>query len=297
VVRLRRDRDPLSTVPGVVFVNPGAGPDDTDLADLRSRFAGHEVTTVDPADLGSHVRSALPTEPSFIGVAGGDGTIRTVAAQLSGGPTPLLVVPEGTRNHFAHDVGIDSLGDAAAAASSQRTVTIDLGEVNGEVFVNNSSLGLYPKIVVRREAHERRFRKGVATVVATLEQLRAAHPMTVDVDGEVHRAWMVFVGNGLYGEGLLDLADRERMDTGTLDVRVVRADRRLARLRIVGALLLGRLGRSPLVVRQQVSAMTISVDRGDVEVALDGEVVRMRSPLAYRSVPASLLVKLPPDDG
>jgi len=282
-------------VPGVVFVNPNAGPDDTDLADLRERFDGHRVTPVDPADLAAGVRDARESGPAFVGVAGGDGTIRVVAEELVGGPTPLLVVPEGTRNHFARDVGIESLDDATAAASGDRTMKVDTGEVNGRVFVNNSSLGLYPKIVIRRRVHERRLRKGVATIVATVEQMRDANPVTAEVDGASYQAWMIFVGNGLYGDGLLDLSDRERMNTGTLDVRVVRADHPFARLRILGALLLGRLARSPLVVRLQVPAVTISLDRPEVEVALDGEVVRMQPPLVYRSVAGGLQVKLPPD--
>src|SRR5579872_1118178 len=145
------DPSEVAPMPGVVFVNPSAGPNDTDLTDLQRRFAGHEVTPVEPDQLAGHVRTALEKSPAFVGVAGGDGTIRVVAEQLVGGTTPLLVLPEGTRNHFARDVGIETLDDATDAAGSGRTVRIDTGDVNGRVFINNSSLGLYPKMVVRRE--------------------------------------------------------------------------------------------------------------------------------------------------
>ena len=278
---------------GLVLVNPGSGPDDTALEDLRALFPGDEVQEVDPEDVGAQVRRALEAQRTFVGVAGGDGTVGAVAQHLVGETTPLVVVPAGTRNHFAGDLGIGSLDDAAAAAASGRTRAIDTGEVNGHVFVNNSSLGLYPKIVIRREVHERRLRKGPATVVAALQQLREADPVDVTIDGRTHRAWMVFVGNGVYGEGILDLSDRERLDGGLLDVRIVLADEPFARLRIVGALLLGRLARSRLLITMQTAAVTISVARAEVEVALDGEVERLTPPLAYRSVPGSLQVAVP----
>ena len=167
---------------------------------------------------------------------------------------------------------------------------IDTGCVNGRVFVNNSSIGLYPKIVIRREAHERRLPKGVAQLVAAWEQLRHGRRVTVDLDGRRLRAWLVFVGNGLYGEGLVDLADRDSLDDGLLDVRVVRADRRLARVRVVGAVLLGRLGTSPLIVRERCRACTIDLDRPAVDVALDGEVEVLQTPLRYECAPRSLPV-------
>jgi diacylglycerol kinase family enzyme len=148
--------------------------------------------------------------------------------------------------------------------------------------------------VIRREAHQRRLRKGVANVVAAYEQLRDGGRVDVEVDGVTHRAWMVFVGNGTYGEGLLDLADRQSLRDNVLDVRVVRGDRPLSRLRIVGAVLLGRLARSPLVLRWQTAATVCDLKgRRRVEVALDGEVEDLESPLRYQCLSGALRVLVP----
>ena len=277
---------------GVIFVNPGSGREETSIDELRRRFPGHRVTEVPPEELVAAVKEALSDGADFVGAAGGDGTIRCVAEQLAGTDVALLPIPAGTRNHFAKDVGVADLDDAEKAVAG-RTIAIDVGCVNDTVFVNNSSIGVYPKIVIRRELHQRRLRKGVANLVAAYEQLRDGGRVDVEVEGVTHRSWMVFVGNGTYGEGLLDLADRETLDEGVLDVRVVRGDQPLSRLRIVGALLLGRLAVSPLVLRRRTSAIVVNLNRERVEVAVDGEVEVLRPPLHYRSVRGQLHVLVP----
>jgi diacylglycerol kinase family enzyme len=279
-------------MPGAIFVNPRSGSDATSVEELRRRFPGHDVTEARPDELPAAVRMAVAAGAEFVGAAGGDGTIRTVAAELVATGVPLLPVPVGTRNHFARDVGVADL-DAAEKAANGRVRTIDVGQVNEKFFVNNSCIGIYPKIVIRREVHQRRLRKGVANVVAAYEQLRLGERVDVEVDGVTCRAWMVFVGNGTYGEGLLDLADRESVDDGLLDVRVVRADRPWSRLRIVGALLLGRLARSPLVLQWRTAATVVNLNRTRVEVALDGEVELLAPPLRFRCRANQLRVLVP----
>src|SRR4051794_2296023 len=156
---------------GVVFVNPQSGPDETGVSELRQRFPGHRVEECAPDDLPHRVKEAVADGVSFVAVAGGDGTVRAAAEQLTGSGVALLPGPAGTRNHFAQDVGVCSVDEAAGAAESGQVELVDVGRVNGRIFVNNSSIGLYPKIVIRREAHERRLRKGIANVVAVWEQL------------------------------------------------------------------------------------------------------------------------------
>jgi len=206
---------------------------------------------------------------------------------------PLLPVPEGTRNHFAHDVGIHGLEDAAAAAAAGNTKRVDTGLVNGELFINNSSIGLYPRMVRVREAHEHRLPKRFAQLVAAWHQIRRGVPLVAEVDGKRVHAWVVFVGNGSYGEGVFDLTTRESLDGGELDLCIVRADRPLARLRTVAAALTGRLTQSPLVERSHIRACTVTLDRPTADVALDGEIERLDAPLRYESSPASLVVLAP----
>ena len=287
-------------MPGVVLVNPHSGPEACDLDHLRRLFAGHRVEECEPDDLADAVAAAVADRADFVGVAGGDGTIRTAATVLAGTSVPLLPIPGGTRNHFARTMGIEDV-DGAARASAGVTTDVDLGEVNGEYFVNNSTLGLYPKLVARRERYEHKIGKQRANVIAAWQQWRSGSTIDIEVDGSPFTAWLVFVGNGTYGDGLLDLGARTSLSDHTLDLRIARADARLSRLRVIGAVLLGRLDRSPLVIRRQASALSLGCRASEVDVANDGEVIRLQSPLRYRSRAGALQVLVPteqaqPDD-
>jgi diacylglycerol kinase family enzyme len=284
----------VTSVAGIILVNPAAGPDDMSPDQLRERFPGHEVVECTGDEVAERTAEAAKRGVDFVAVAGGDGTIRCAAEQLTSTDVPLLPIPAGTRNHFAKDVGVPEIDDAVDATNGQ-VLRVDVGEVNEHRFVNNSSIGIYPRIVIRREAHEKRLPKGVANVVAVWEQVRRrGQRFGVDIDGRRLTAWMVFVGNGRYGEGLIDLADRESLDSNELDVRVALAEKPLARLRLLLALLFGRLARSELLERTTTSEVTIDIEgRGTVEVALDGEVERLETPLRYRSLKGELSVLVP----
>jgi undecaprenyl-diphosphatase len=241
------------------------------------------------------VRRAVEGGADFVGVAGGDGTLRTGAEPLIGRPVPLLPVPTGTRNHFARQLGIDDL-DAAKDAIGGRTMQVDIAEVNGRPFINNSALGVYPSLVARRERlQEKGLPKGVAQLIASLMVLAPGHRVTVRVDGVPCRAWMVFVGNGHYGENLFDLASRDTLNQHILDVRILRGDHRLSRLRVLAEALLGRISHSTLLDRKLCQRVEIDADLDQVDVAIDGEVETLSPPLRYRSRPSVLAVLIPGD--
>lgn len=279
---------------GVLLINRESGRDRTDLDEIRLLFPSCEVEECRPIQLEERARHAAERGAAFVGVGGGDGTIHGVAGVLSELDVPLLVVPTGTRNHFARQIGIPDLAAAAVAATRGRVERVDLGEVNGRRFVNNASLGTYPHLVIRRRVHALRLPKSLAKVAAAWDLMRRGRRFDVEVDDVHRRAWAVFVGNGRYGEGLLDLTERDSLTDQVLDVRIVRADRRLARLRVVLAVLFGLLPRSPLVERHE--AATVTIERADVEeaaVALDGEVIRLSVPLDVRCLPRALAVLVP----
>ena len=238
------------------------------------------------------VASAIAGRPNFVAVAGGDGTLRAAAQGLLGTGVPLLPIPGGTRNHFALAVGVCDLETAAKAADGPVRY-FDVGEVNGRCFLNNSSVGLYPALVVRRESYERRMSKLRAQLSAAWEQMRHGRRFRLRMRGEWHRAWLVFVGNGCYGDHLLDFTDRESVGEGVLDIRLVLADRPLARTRVVLALLWG-LNASPLIVRDTCPAAELGLAVETVEVALDGEVERIEAPLRYSVRRGALAVRVPP---
>ena len=277
---------------GTIIVNPHAG-GGVDLDALREAFAEHDVEECEPRELAERLQKLLASEhpPAFVGVAGGDGSIRSAAEMiLEHSPqTPLLPVPEGTRNHFARDLGLYEIDDAVAAANGGLTRTVDAASVNGTWFINNSSIGVYPRLVAHREARETDLPKGLAAIVAAWHQLRAGRRIAVSVDGEPVVAWAVFVGNNCYGDSLRELTGRERIDEGVLDVRIAHADRNFSRMRIFGAVLFGRVEQSPLIERR--TCTTVALDTGRVaHVALDGEVVTMGSPLHYEVRPGALTV-------
>ena len=149
----------------VVLVNPGSGTG-TEIGELEAMFPGCRVEPCPPDELAACVRSLAVAGAAFVGVAGGDGTLRTAAEVLADSDSALLAVPAGTRNHFAKDFGITSLEDAGEAAKAGAARPIDVGRVNDRVFLNNSSLGAYPRMVQRREEHETRWPKGIANLIA-----------------------------------------------------------------------------------------------------------------------------------
>lgn len=280
---------------GAVFVNPRSGRGDLDAEALEPHFPGAAVSECPADGLADAVRAAVDAGASFVGIAGGDGSMRCAASVLAGSDVPLLAVPAGTRNHFAREVGIETVEDAARAAAAESVATVDVGDVNGRCFVNNASIGFYAALVRERTRHERRLPRAAADLAAAWAQARHGHRFRVHIDGRPHRAWVVFVGNGCYGDTITDLGVRRALDEGTLDVRVLRADAPLARTRAVAALVLGRLGRSPLLVQQLSEAVEVDVPgRTEVDVALDGEVVRVPTPLQFRVLPRALTVLVPP---
>ena len=285
----------MHTVSGVVFVNPAAGSELT-ADEVRKHFPGHQVVECPGAEIPDRVAAAIDgaEHPDFVAVAGGDGTLRAAAERLLDTGVPLLPIPGGTRNHFALAVGVTDLETAGKAAAGGVVRHVDVGDVNGHCFINNSSVGLYPKLVTRRESYERRMSKRLAQLRAGWEQVRRGHRFRLRMQGQWHRAWLVFVGNGCYGEHLLDFTDRESVGGGVLDVRLVLADRPLARTRVVLALLRG-LDSSPLIVRETCPQTELGLAEGTVEVALDGEVERLEQPLRYSVRRDALAVLAPPD--
>lgn len=286
---------------GHVFVNPASGPDDTHVDELRDRFAGHKVEECEGAGLAARVRDVVRERPDFVGVAGGDGTISCAVRSLMGTEVPLLVIPAGTRNHFAHDLGIEDVDHSVQAASQPRRRAIALGSLGGTPFVNNASIGMYSELVRRREAREDRMPKRVANLLAAFAVLRRCDPIALQIDGRAERVWLVFVGNGRYGERLLDLTSRESLDEGVLDLRIVRARGRFSRWRVFWHALTGRFEQSKLIERRAASTLHVALAGSGpvdapIDVAIDGEVEPMDAPLDFSVITGGLNVLVPPPE-
>jgi diacylglycerol kinase family enzyme len=293
----------------IVILNCGSGAvDRTEAEAAVARVAGAfrdaglepEVRAVPARSIHEAARAAASSEADPVVFGGGDGTLSTGAAALAGGPKTLGVLPLGTFNHFAKDLGIPlKLEDAVRTIAEGHVREVDVGEVNGRPFLNNSSIGLYPEIVrVRDELRRHRgMRKGPAMLRAAREVLRAPPFLSVDlrVEGDVSRVRtpFVFVGNNRYEMNLFALGVRSALDRGELGLYVARNVRRWGIVRLALRSLLGRLRQDKEFEALTVPQVEVGMHRRIVRVALDGEVFRTESPLRYRSRPRALRVLAP----
>jgi diacylglycerol kinase family enzyme len=231
---------------------------------------------------------------------GGDGSIRAVASVLAGTSVPLGIVPLGTRNHFAKDLGLplDIEGAAETIASGQARM-VDLGEVNGEIFINNSSIGIYPYLIIERDRRRARDRlaKWMAMVPAFLQMLRHFPRRRLRISAQdfarPYRTPCLFVGNNEYGMELFTFGRRHRLDTGQLWFYVVKPRTPLAFFWMVWRMSFGRINEARDLDRFELAEAEVSARAIQLSVALDGEVSFMHTPLHYRSRAQALRVIVP----
>ncbi len=232
---------------------------------------------------------------------GGDGTINAVASVLVGSGVRFGVLPLGTLNHFAKDMKIPlALDEAIANLVHGQPCQVDVGEVNGSIFLNNSSLGLYPDIVRQREQLQRKLGQGKwpAFGRALLASLRR-YPflnvkLKVNGDEHVRRTPFVFIGNNEYLMQGLNMGARARLDGGMLSLYVAQRPTRLGLLRLAFHALRGRLSEAKDFDVLLARELVIETHHKRLRVATDGEVNIMHPPLCYRSLPAALTVMVPP---
>jgi diacylglycerol kinase family enzyme len=264
--------------------------------------AGREVR-VSMARGGDHLRAAVESAVKegceTLVAGGGDGTINAAAAALVDRDITLGVIPLGTLNHFAKDLGIPlELDEAAKIVLEGAVCRVDVGEVNGRIFLNNSSLGVYPTIVRLRERYQAGgWGKWIAALWAGLAVLRRNPFMAVRIvaEGEtiVRRTPLVFIGNNEYRMSGLQAGSRDSLVGGHLAVYVFKADRRSSLLRLGWQVLLKGPEEAKELDLLTVEDATVETKRAIVPVAFDGEVVSLKSPMIYRIRPASLRVLVP----
>ena len=244
-------------------------------------------------------QAAHDDDCQIVVAAGGDGTVSTVAGALVGTPKKLGVLPVGTLNHFAKDLHIPlDLEDALRTIADRHVIAVDIGEVNGRIFINNSSLGLYPNIVQERQKQERLgWGKWPAFVWAAVAVLRR-YPL-VDVrlmirGAELHcRTPFVFVGNNKYAMEGFHIGARERLDSGELSLYITNRTGRLALIRLALRALVGGLRNEKDFAAMTTQEVWITTPHRRLQVAADGEVANMLPPLHYRVHPRTLQVIVP----
>ena len=231
-------------------------------------------------------RAARDARTRFVVAGGGDGTINAVASELVGTDKALGVLPFGTLNHFAKDLRIPlDHADAARLIVEGHTARVDVGEVNGRYFLNNSSLGLYPSLVRERERLQERagFGKWTAFLRALFAVLRRYPFVSVrlDADGKKlrRRTPFVFIGNNRYEFDAFNAGRRTRLDAGELSLHTTRDIGRLGLARLALRALFGRLSQDRDFDSLGAREVWVETRRARLRVATDGEVTVMRTPL------------------
>jgi diacylglycerol kinase family enzyme/membrane-associated phospholipid phosphatase len=287
----------------VLAVNTSAGTASAGLARrLRAELPQAVIIETDAGqDLADQLRRAAGRAAGrarILGVAGGDGTISTACAVALETGLPLLVIPAGTFNHFAADLGVWSVQDALAALRAGEAVLVDVGVAGHRSFINTSSTGIYVDLVRARERLENALGRRPAVIIALAQVLRRARPHELILNGRRRRLWLYFAGNCRYEPPGTAPAYRPDLSDGYLDIRVIDAGP-LARSRLVAAVLTGTLGRSRLYHAWQATAADISsADGAPVWLSVDGEVAtaepgfrqgkRPRRLLVYRSADSAI---------
>jgi diacylglycerol kinase family enzyme len=289
---------------GVVINQTAADKDQSIPRQVQSAFAEHalqaEVLLARGPDLVTAAQQLLEDRVAALIAGGGDGTISTIAEICVREQIPLGVLPLGTRNHFVRDLRFpSSTSESVASIATRLTRRVDVGSVNGRIFINNSSVGAYPRAVEQREELRDRFglRKHIAGVIATLRTF-AQRPIinaTIELDGNTTHCTtpFIFVGNNAYTIHLFAVQFRSSLSDGQLCVYTTRANGIRGLLHLLWLSLWNRLDQSRDFEMHCGSQALIHLHQPCVRVSRDGEVSRMNTPLLYQIKPAALEVFAP----
>ncbi|MDF3298713.1 bifunctional phosphatase PAP2/diacylglycerol kinase family protein [Streptomyces tropicalis] len=298
-----RERAALPALPegeGLVLVANTASGTAERAGALRDALPRAEVLECAPDDVAAELEKAA-ARARVLGVCGGDGTVNTAAEIAVRHRIPLAVLPGGTLNHFAYDLGVEDARDLARAIEQGDGVRVDVGRfVSGHrrgVFVNTFSLGVYPELVRERERWSGRIGGWAAGLVAAARVLRAdRHPLEAEFEGRRRPLWLLFAGNGTYHRIGLTPGRRQDLADGKLDVRVVHGGRRPA-LRLLAAAFAGPLTRSPAHAAVRVSRLHLAGVAPGTLLAYDGEVIEVDHEVWLEKLPQALEVYRPMSGG
>lgn len=291
-----------------VLINSGGGSlsergkiDRSDVVEaLREAGIDSEPQWLEGSELAECARAAVEAGTQLVIAGGGDGTISSIAGVLAGTDVMLGVLPLGTLNHFARDLAISTdIKRAATIIAAGRARRVDVAEVNGRVFVNNSAIGLYPLMVLDREAQRLdlgRSKRWAMAVAAARTLFRfSSQRLTLTVNDKKARVDtpLLFVGNNRYRTELPRAGTREALDRGELFVLVLRRKSRLGFCIASVRALFGRWRSDDVVRLDDVQHLRVDSGKPRLSLSLDGETARMPPPLDYRIRKAALRVIAP----
>ena len=251
-------------------------------------------------DIARLARKASNGNYRIVVAGGGDGTVNTVASEILGTDKVLGVLPMGTLNHFALDLGIPLLIDQAIAVIAEgEQANVDVGDVNGNIFINNSSIGLYPAMVRYRMNHQKIGYGKWSALAKAIPMVLRRYPMfsfrlkTKDHHDLSGRTPFVFIGNNEYQLEGTNFGRRNCLADGNLCLFVASEVSRFGLIRLAIQALFGRLREAKDFSTMVSSDILIETRRKRLRVAADGEIMWLQSPLHYRIRPSALKVIVP----
>lgn len=267
------------------------------------RAAGCETPDIRLTEGSSMARAAaeaLQRGSKLIVVAGGDGSVSAAASAVAGTDAALGVLPLGTLNHFAKDLNVPlDLAKAAAIVARATTISVDVGDVNGRPFVNNASVGMYARLVSERAAMQRiGRRKWIAHGLAATRVWRRYRRMRVElrvaqVEVRNVRTPFVFVGNNEYQLSGLELGGRKVLSAGRLHVCMAPGMSRSGVARLIVQAIFGDVCSLDSFESFTAPAVVLDAGAARLQASIDGEVVTLDNPLAFRVRPGALRVVVP----
>jgi undecaprenyl-diphosphatase len=259
----------------VLVINPasGSGTGARVIDEVQRELPNAEIVELDgDADIEAVLREAAE-RAEVLAVGGGDGTVSCAAGIALDAGVPFAVFPGGTFNHFAKDVGCDTVAKTVAAIREGSIGCVDVVRLNETgTVINTASIGAYPAFVRTREKLERKIGKPLAGAYALFHTLRREAPVRIAYDNKELQTSLFFLGNSVYLPSGFAPSRRSRMDDGLIDVRILETGRPLSTVRIVTSLVLGRLVRSPLYHEMRVPEFHFKAVDGPTPLAHDGEV-------------------------
>ncbi|HEV2594457.1 MAG TPA: diacylglycerol kinase family protein [Sphingomicrobium sp.] len=283
---------------GAVQTNPDVRNDVAEA--LRAAGLEPDVELIAGDECVERCRAISERGDELLIVGGGDGTISSAASALAGTKTLLGIMPLGTLNHFARDLGIPNKLDEAAKLIASKTMReVDLGQMNDRIFINNSAIGLYPLMVLDRDLQQKKLgrSKRLAMIVASVRMLVrfGQQRLTLTVNDEKAQVDtpLLFVGNNDYRLDLGAPGQRESLDDGVLSVFVMRKKTRRGFIAASVRALFNRQRDDDMVRLEHVERLRVASYRSALAVSLDGEVVSAASPLDYRIRKKALRVIAP----
>ena len=285
-----------------MLLNPSSGVKLPPELEEAARDAGLEVVRLDAdTDCAALVRSRMNEGRRLFVAAGGDGTVNHVVQGLVNTEGVLGVIPVGTYNHFAIDLGIPTDWRAALeVALGGATKQVDVARANERFFINNISMGLYPELVSKREARGRDYPRWKARLFAAYSTLRKFPHVAVTLESEHHqeavRTHVLMISNNTYDLSRIGIqAPRNGLEEGRLSVYWLPHVPRVKLMSFIAHYLAGRVHTAPGFRSFRTARLKVQSPKNHLHVGIDGEVATLALPLLVTIVPQSLLVRVPRD--